>query len=124
MITTTFCYTIALPVGYALTLLALDYRPGVVHALLFGAHAGLGAWINYYDTMLPFYSAITFMVPTLLSNIVWHLWLEGNWPGFQPFEAFFTTPLLLMLYLLASASEPQAIAVFFLERLRDVAALI
>lgn len=69
---------------------------------LYSVVASIGAKV-YFFTILPSPSSwyLVFAAAVALIQLVGHLVFEGRLPAFRAFEAFFTTPFFLMMWVLS-----------------------
>ncbi len=92
-------------VFYCIILLLFDYQTAISYMILFGILYGPAIIFSSQGTKSNFYGLVIFFTGLMMQGIG-HYKFQRSAPAFRLFDAIFTTPVFLMMYLITDHNKP------------------
>jgi uncharacterized membrane protein YGL010W len=92
-------------IGYCTIVLLFDYKVAKAYFILFGLLFILAIIFSSSRRLPILYGIVIFFIGLIIQGIG-HFIFEKSTPAFRIFEAIFTTPVFLMMYLITDHNKP------------------
>jgi uncharacterized membrane protein YGL010W len=97
--------SLAFYIFYCTIIFLFDYKTAISYIILFGILFGLTIIFSSQETK-PIRNGLVIFFTGLIMQGIGHYQFQKSTPAFRVFEALFTTPVFLMMYLITDHNKP------------------